>query len=56
MLKQKEVSATRQRNGSYECAAMVLGYRVAKVYYGHTKREAIRLFVAEVNATIAKAR
>lgn len=49
-VKQSEVSATRQHNGSYEVAAIVNNVRRSKVFYGYTKREAIRLFVAEINA------
>jgi hypothetical protein len=49
-LTQREVSTTRNAvNGSWECAAIVNGYRESRVYYGYTKREAVRLFVSEIN-------
>lgn len=41
------MSIIRNLNGSYVISAMRGGYRVAKVYYGYTKREAICLFLAE---------
>lgn len=52
MIKQADVSVTKQGYGSYECAAMVEGYRASKVYYGYTKREAVRLFTTDVNAVL----
>lgn len=49
-LKQFDVTVTRQfPSGAYECSAIWSGYRQKKVFYGYTKREAIRLFVAEIN-------
>lgn len=49
-LTQAEVSATRiPHSGAWEVAAVVDGYRKSQVYYGYSKREAIRRFVAEVN-------
>lgn len=58
MIKQKDVIVTKNAvNGSLECAALVEGYRASKVYYGYTKREAVRKFTTDANAvlTIAKA-
>lgn len=52
MIKQADVSVTKQANGSYECAVMLDSYRASKVYYGYTKRESIRLFVTDVNAVL----
>lgn len=50
-LTQRDVSATRiWHSGGWEIAAIVCNYRVAKVYYGYSKREAIRLFVAWASA------
>ncbi len=34
-------------SGAYEVSALVGGYLVRKVYYGYTKREALRQFKAE---------
>jgi hypothetical protein len=48
-LTSKDVSATKQRNGSWEVAAIVDNHRKSKVYYGYSKREAISEFVREVN-------
>lgn len=49
-LTQAEAIATRiPHSGAWEVAAVVDGYRKFRVYYGYTKREAIRRFVAEVN-------
>lgn len=36
-------------SGGYEVVAMVDGYRVARHYYGYTKRQAIQTFYAEIN-------
>lgn len=44
-LKQSDVIVTKRRDGSYECAAIIGLYRVHNVYYGYTKREAVRLFI-----------
>jgi hypothetical protein len=50
MIHQREVAIGRKpHSGAWEVAAIVSGYRVARVYYGFSKREAIRLFMAEVN-------
>lgn len=50
MLTQRDCSVTRiSHSGAWEVAAMVNGYRVAKVFYGYTAREALRLFVSEIN-------
>lgn len=57
MLRQIDVSVTKNaHNGSYECAAIVDGSRVSKVYYGYTKREAVRRFTCGVNAVEVTAR
>lgn len=53
MLKQSEASAERQLNGSWLVAAIVHGYRVSMVYYGYTKRDAVRKFVTDVNTVTA---
>jgi hypothetical protein len=50
ILKQSDVIVTRNdHNGSYECAALVNGTRVSRVYYFYTKRESVRRFTREVN-------
>lgn len=47
---QAEIIVTRLfPSGAYECAAIVDGYWVRRRYFGYTKREAVRLFWAEVN-------
>lgn len=39
------VTATRiHHNGAWEVSAIIGGYLTRRVYYGYTKREAIRLF------------
>ncbi len=50
-LTQAEVSATRLHNGAWEVAAVVDGRRQFRVFYGYTKREAIRLFVRDINTS-----
>lgn len=53
MIKQSDVIVNKNdHNGSYECSVMLDTYRASKVYYGYTKREAIRLFVTDVNAVL----
>ena len=44
--------ATIERNayGAYVISAIVRGYYVRRVYYGHTRREALRLFSADKRA------
>ena len=46
----------RNMNGSWVVSSIVGGYRVARTYYGYTKREAARLFKAEVLGCIALGR
>lgn len=49
-LTQSQVTAWRiPLSGAWELSALVGGYRVSRVYYGYTKRAAIRWFVAGVN-------
>jgi hypothetical protein len=49
-LTQAEVSATCiPHSGAWEVAAVVDGIRRFRVFYGFTKREAIRLFVRDIN-------
>ena len=50
-LTQAEVSATRLHNGAWEVAAVVDGRHQFRVFYGYTKREAIRLFVRDINTS-----
>lgn len=40
------MTVTRQLNGSYEISDMVEGHRLARSYYGYTRKEAISLFRA----------
>jgi hypothetical protein len=40
----------RDTYGAWRVAAIVAGYRVERAYYGHTKREAVRLFRAAARA------
>jgi hypothetical protein len=40
----------RDTYGAWRIAAIVAGYRVERAYYGHTKREAVRLFRAAARA------
>jgi hypothetical protein len=48
---QAEVTATKiSHNGAYECSALVDGHLRQRVYYGYTKREAIRDFATDINA------
>lgn len=49
MTPQRECTATRQRDGAYEVSAIVSGYLVRRVYYGYTKREAVRCFVRDIS-------
>ena len=37
-------------SGAWVVSALWRGYRQARTYYGYTKREAIRLYVEEMNA------
>jgi hypothetical protein len=51
ILRQSDVSVLRHPiTGAYVCSAIVSGHRVQRVYYGYTKRLAVRQFVAEVRA------
>ena len=51
-LTQAEVSTTRiLHSGAWEVAAVVDGRRKFRVFYGYTKREAIRLFVSDINTS-----
>lgn len=45
----RDVSVVRHITGTWECSAMVAGYRVARRYMGYTKREAVAMFVREMN-------
>jgi hypothetical protein len=50
MLRAKDVTATKKfPSGAWEVYATVDGHLMTRTYYGYTKREAIRLFVAEAN-------
>lgn len=42
------VSATRNHDGAWVVAAIVDGYRKFRMYYGYTKREAMRQFRKDV--------
>lgn len=48
MLTKKDLSVEITYNG-INISCVVHGYRVSRKYIGYTKREAIRLFLAEVN-------
>ena len=49
MLIAREVSAYRQfPSGAWIVAAIVGQYRVQRTYFGYSKREAVRAFLAEV--------
>jgi hypothetical protein len=49
-LTQCDVAVSRKpHSGAWEVAAILNGYRVARVYYGFSKREAVRLFMVEVS-------
>jgi hypothetical protein len=41
------MSIERLHDGAWLIADIINGYRVARRYYGYTKREAIRLFKKE---------
>jgi hypothetical protein len=47
--------ATIERNvyGGYAVSAIVRGFYVRRVYYGYTRREALRLFSAAIEAARA---
>ena len=36
-------------SGAWRVSALWRGYRQARTYYGYTKREAVRLYVQEMN-------
>lgn len=48
---QSDVTVERNRAyGSYTCSAILPnGYRFHMQYYGHTKKDAVRLFVRDAN-------
>jgi hypothetical protein len=51
-LTHKEASATRNPvNGSILVSAIIGNYWVKRVYYGYTKREAIRMFCLWANTS-----
>lgn len=50
---QREVSATRNHAGAWVVSALHGGYLVTRVYYGYTKREAIRKFTEERNEKVS---
>lgn len=45
----RDVTVTRLfPSGALECSAIVSGYLVHRRYFGHTTREAVRLFLASL--------
>ena len=42
------MTTTKLLNGAWEVCSIIGGYLVRRAYYGYSKREAIRLFRAEV--------
>lgn len=36
-------------SGAWEVAAIVGGYRLARTYYGYSRREAVKMYLAEVS-------
>jgi hypothetical protein len=50
MLGRDDLSVWRvEGSGAWEISAMVHGYRVSRVFYGYSKREAIRIYLREVD-------
>lgn len=45
---------TRNCNGSLTVSDIIDGFRVARTYYGFTRRAAVRMFRAETRATNRK--
>lgn len=44
------MNITRLHNGALEITDIINGYLVRRVYFGYSKREAIKLFKNEVQA------
>ena len=50
MVTRRDVTVERVKpSGALKLSAMVNGYYVARVFFYYTKREAIRLYLEEVN-------
>jgi hypothetical protein len=45
------MTATRNHAGAWVISEIVRGYLTTRVYYGYSKRVALRLFAAEMRGT-----
>jgi hypothetical protein len=49
MIRAADLNAEKNRHGAWIISAIVSGYRTSRQFYFYTKKEAIRVFLDEVN-------